>query len=383
MVDRKRQDTAQVNFLWLGETLLFPHIWPIVDRLARCRKDIIIDLWVSTDAHEALIESRRGPAHDNIRIRRSGFFRHIPVDMHGSNIALPPKLLVLMSLLPHLFRAGPVIVAEQTSLWIPKILPGFPPFIFTVHGAGPISHGKWKRLRAADKVMVPSALMATEMQRNGIKEAKVAITGYAKSAFSPSAFSAELFEDKRPVILYNPHWQAHRSSWPVWGRRLIDALVQQNRWNVIFAPHQRIVDTDPSVRVLVDSLKMLPHVHADLDGFSMVDGSYTGMADIYLGDTSSQILEFVAKPRPVVLLRPQELSWAEQDSGQYALLGECVTSFEDIIPAIDRAAGQLEKYREMQISYAGRTLGLTGQAATQSAVDVINTYLPTNPATKR
>ena len=383
MADRKRHKKAQVNFLWLGETLLFPHIWPIVDRLARCRTDIIIDFWVSTDAHEALIKHQRGPAHENIRIRRSGFFRHVPIDRHGTNIALPPKLLLLLSLLPRLFKAGPVIVAEQTSLWIPKILPGFPPFIFTVHGAGPISHGKWKRLRAADKVMVPSALMAAEMRRNGLTESQVVITGYAKSAFSPSASSTQLFADKRPILLYNPHWQAHRSSWPVWGRQLLHSLIEQDRWNVIFAPHQRIVETDSSVRALIDSLKTLPHIHAGLDGFAMVDGSYTGIADVYLGDTSSQILEFVAKPRPVVLLRPQELSWVEQDSGQYGLLGECVTRFEDILPALGRAADQLEKYREVQISYAGQTLGLTGEAATQSAVDVINTYLPPIPAAKR
>ncbi len=46
-----------VAFFFLGETLLIPHLYPVVEELAK-QADLTIDLWVSTSVHEELL--RRG-----------------------------------------------------------------------------------------------------------------------------------------------------------------------------------------------------------------------------------------------------------------------------------------------------------------------------------
>src|SRR4051812_44005367 len=62
--------TAPVAFLFLGETLLIPHLFPIAEALAAA--GVQCDLWVSTSVHEALLG--RWAASEHIRIRRAPGF---------------------------------------------------------------------------------------------------------------------------------------------------------------------------------------------------------------------------------------------------------------------------------------------------------------------
>ena len=39
--------------------------------------------------------------------------------------------------------------------------------------------------------------------------------------------------------------------------------------------------------------------------------AYTQRADIYLGDVSSQVYEFLLNPRPCVFLNPRRFDWRE------------------------------------------------------------------------
>src|SRR3546814_14679599 len=45
-----------------------------------------------------------------------------------------------------------------------------------------------------------------------------------------------------------------------------------------------------------------PNIHIDLGSAALTDMSYTNGADIYLGDVSSQIYEFLKSPRPCLFL---------------------------------------------------------------------------------
>jgi hypothetical protein len=115
-----------VAFLFLGETLLIPHLFPIVEALAE-RPDIGIEIWVSTSVHEALLGG--WIAQDHVTIRRAPGFRSLPQGEAGRNPRLPNKLLMLARLAPRLWRAPVVVCAEQTSLWLPALLPLPAPFV--------------------------------------------------------------------------------------------------------------------------------------------------------------------------------------------------------------------------------------------------------------
>lgn len=362
---------AKVAFLFLGEMLLVPHLWPIVDSLARLRPDMLIDLWVSTSAHEALIGGWLDSSHANVRIRRApGFLQLADLEI-GDNPPLPSKLPMLAKLATRIMGTRVLVCAEQTSLWLPRVIPGRRRFIFTVHGAGPLNYNRDGRLRCAWRLLVPSNLHTADHLAHGIKADRIVETGYAKASFAPSRCRTDLFKEDRPIILYTPHWQRYRSSWWEWGREIVAMLAAQDRYNVILAPHQRLFERDAEASAILQDAARAPHIHVDDGSFAMVDGSYTKAADLYLGDTSSQIIEFLAQPRPCVLLQPPALSWRESDAEGYRNCGVVVRDRADIWSAIESASDQHPHYADFQASFAARALGDTSAAAPVRAADAI------------
>lgn len=358
-----------VAFLLLGETLLIPHVFPIAEALAGAC-DMDIDLWVSTSVHEALLESwiERG----RMSVRRAPGFRQVPDAETGRNPRLPFKPLLLAGMVPHLLRARAAICAEQTSLWLPMLLPMRTPFVKTAHGAGSMSARADPRRRAAALTLVPAEGEKAALARYGVDPARIGVTGYIKSGFRQRTPARSLFADDKPILLYTPHWQPHRSSWPAWGEKIVELLAGQDRYNVILAPHQRLIETAPGLRDILAGVAGLPHVHCDLDSFAMVDGSYTAAADLYLGDTSSQVVEFLARPRPCVFLNPWGRDWGTDPAYAQWHCGQVVDVFGALWPAIEAASGLQGRFSGTQAVFARAALGDTEGAPERAARAILD-----------
>ena len=366
-----------VAFFFLGETLLIPHLYPVVEALA-AHADVRIDLWVSTSVHETLLRewtATLGPAP--IRIRRAPGYRVLHGYEDGRNPPLPNKLLMLARLVPHLLRTPVVVSAEQTSLWIPTLLPLRTRFLNILHGASSMGARDGRRRRAAWRMPVPSENEQRTYLERGYDASYVPVVGYVKSAFGKSHQRPPVFPEARPTVLYSPHWQQHRSSWWGWGAEIVRQLVEQTRYNVILAPHQRLIEGAPELRAVLEAAAQHPHVHCDIDSFAMVDGSYTTAADIYLGDTSSQAVEFMARPRPCVFLNSPRVEW--QRRADYALwnCGEVIDSVDQLLPAMDRAPVLLPQFAALQKEFVLGWHGDTSGAAVGRVVGHILEALET------
>ena len=349
----------RVAFLFLGETLLIPHLFPIVESLASIAPDIPIDLWVSTSVHQNMLANWITD-FPNIRIRKAPGFRAIADDTDGRNPKLPPKVPMLLKLAPFLLKTQVAVCAEQTSLWLPRLFPWLPTrFVKTSHGVGSMSARDDKRRKAAFHTLVPSEQERQTYLVRGMNPDRIVATGYVKAAFRQRTQARDLFGKQRPIVLYTPHWQAHRSSWPDWGQAVIKILADQNKFNVILAPHQRLIERAPELKDTFARVSQLPHIHTDLDSFSMVDGSYTASADIYLGDTSSQLIEFLMHPRPAVFLNSRNLDWKNNSSLSMWNSGEVVSRLDDLLPSLDRSFSQHHKFIDNQRNIAQLSLGDT------------------------
>jgi hypothetical protein len=373
-----RSDRRQgpVAFLFLGETLLIPHLYPVVEALAKRRPDVAIDLWVGTSVHEQLLRIWAGALNSPaIRLRRAPGFRS-PMAGEGERKLPPAAKLWMLARLAGSLRSTPVAVcAELTSLWLPRLLPLRTRFIKTAHGAGSVQRRTDPRRRAAWVNLVPADQERNEYLRLGFPPDRVFATGYVKAAFSRAHQRPPCFAEQRPVVLYTPHWQRHRSSWWDWGRQIVAMLAAQHRFNVILAPHQRLIERDPELAAVLAGVAGLPHVHADIDSFAMVDGSYTSAADIYLGDTSSQVVEFLARPRPCVFLDSQRSDWQASGDRGFWRCGEVVDRLDDVLTALDRAPVVHATYRAVQDEFALASLGDTSGAAPCRVVDHIEASL--------
>ncbi|MGK6325229.1 hypothetical protein ACMGDM_19360 [Sphingomonas sp. DT-51] len=358
-----------VSFLLLGETLLVPHLFPIVEAVAKRAADVAIDLWISNVGLEAVLQPWIADL-PTVRLRRAPGFRH--------DARLPSKLPMLARLVPHLARTPVVVCAEQTSLWLPRLLPWLPTrFVKTSHGVGSMSARDDPRRMAAHRTLVPSEKERATYIARGMAADRIVATGYVKAAFRHRTAARSLFADDRPTVLYAPHWQPHRSSWPAWGRRVVELLAEQAEWNVILAPHQRLFERAPEVRGVLARVAGLRHVHCDLDSFSMVDGSYTSAADIYLGDTSSQLMEFLMRPRPAVFLDPDARSWRDDPSYAMWRAGEVVTDPADILSATARAPELHASFQQIQVELAADALGDVSGAGAERAADEVLRVLAT------
>jgi hypothetical protein len=186
----------------------------------------------------------------------------------------------------------------------------------------------------------------------------------------------------RPTVLYNPHLSPHLSSWYKWGRRTLDWFLDQDRYNLIFAPH--IMLFERRVVLTVDKFRMdfpgslspryagAAHIHIDKGSRASTDMTYTNCADIYLGDASSQVYEFLRTPRPCVFLDPFGFDHRDDPNFAHWGAGPVVTDLSSLGDLLDRAFAQhagIFETRQRQL--LARTFDVSSTPASVRAADAI------------
>jgi hypothetical protein len=227
-------------------------------------------------------------------------------------------------------------------------------FVFVPHGgtaaAVPFAEG-------ADFALAFGAAMEQGFREAGVPTCEV---GYPKLDL-PRRPAERLFAEDRPVVLYNPHWRV-ASSWPRWGEQVLERFAASRDFNLVFAPHVNLFGRAADARGL-ERFRALPNVHVDVDGPRLLDLTYATVADLYLGDASSQLFEVLALGRrPCVFLDPHGISaGAPLDEkevrlgplGRIALeegwrCGEVVTRLDDLPAALDRGLARPDAFRAAQ-----------------------------------
>ena len=103
-----------------------------------------------------------------------------------------------------------------------------------------------------------------------------------------------------------------------------------------------------------------------------VAGSYTAAADVYLGDTSSQAVEFLMRPRPCVFLDAQGVDWQDDADYEFWTNGEVVTDLAEFLPALERAPELQPDLARRQARFAEKFLGpLDGRSAERGAAEIL------------
>jgi CDP-glycerol glycerophosphotransferase (TagB/SpsB family) len=123
----------------------------------------------------------------------------------------------------------------------------------------------------------------------------------------------KFFDNDRPTFLYNPHFDPYLSSWYDQGAAILEWFYQRpDEYNLIFAPHvmlfvkkvhismeYKVTRTRPDVDA---KYLAAPNIRVDVGSPRLFDMSYTFSADAYIGDVSSQVYEFLYRPRPCIFV---------------------------------------------------------------------------------
>ncbi len=355
------------------------HALPVAIQLSR-DAGFAVDVLAATEDHIALardMAAARGAGP--IRFRRCGG-AWLEALTRVSGASIPPKIAVLLSAARQLRRYDAIVVPERTSLLLKRLGLCKARFIHTCHGAGDRAVGYDRRIAHFDFVLLAGEKQRHRMLAEGlIREGHYAITGYSKFDLTRPLASAErLFPETRPIVLYNPHFSPRLSSWPKMGEDIIRQFAQDDRFNLIVAPHIRLFDNRrrrAAMEKRLADLARMPHVHIDLGSRASVDMRYVHMASLYLGDVSSQVYEYLARPRPCLFLNGHRADWQEDRSYGHWRYGPVLETAQDIVDQAARAIDSHAAYAAAQHQGLSRTFDHGSEGAGVRAACAIAQYL--------
>ena len=381
----------QVGFLYNHEaTHQVAHSAPVAAALAKMNPDWDIILFHTTAAAREEI-ARYCSSAANLR------FQHLRLPPLTTAVAriidrlLPmSRLQTLRAFAEDLRSLDALVVTELTSARLKSIWPQRRPKLITVsHGAGDRDVGFDPQFAEFDLV-----LQAGKKQINRFVEElgllspdQVKSIGYVK--FDSFRFGEQerpvLFNNNHPTVLYNPHFSPDYSSWYEWGPTLLKQFSETPEMNFIVAPHvmlgkRRLHGSLKSSKMIWRSefqraYETYPNILLDMGSSASVDMTYTRAADIYLGDMSSQIYEFLLTPRPAIFLNPHDLPWMGNAEYRHWTTGEVISSVSAVSTALRDAHSRHEAFKGAQEALFAETFDLNETPSAARAAAEIRTCL--------
>lgn len=367
------------------------HSMPIA--LALARADEAVDVVIATTnarlQHEVM---RIANLHPPGRARFVQLRCHNPLlrRMVGALDSVIPaaKLAIYRENLDFFRTLDALVVAEKTSA-ILKTRYGLRSLrlIHTRHGAGDRAIGFNKASSTFDFVLVSGRKVYRRLIADaGVAPEKLAIVGYPKFDLPRRpGLPAGLRANGKPTVLYNPHVSPHLSSWFKHGRAILDFFVGNPDYNLIFAPHVMLFER--KVVISIDKLRLdwpgkldakyrtAPNIHIDLGSIASTDMSYTEAADIYLGDVSSQIYEFLLRPRPCVFLNSHRFDYSGDRNFAHWAAGTVIDDPSALGASLARAASDHRRYADTQRDLFAQSIELTRTPSAERAADAIRKFL--------
>ncbi|WP_313805288.1 glycosyl transferase [Sphingobium sp.] len=292
-----------------------------------------------------------------VRLRRPPF----PPD----SLFRQPSRLLTLALNYSTIRRHPLLVTtEISSGWLRK-MPGFSSrMVHIKHGAGDREGGYKARHSTFDFTLVAGEKDRRRMIDRGLcAPQNCAVGGYAK--FELKAPPQRFFDNDRPVLLYNPHFDPALSSWVRHGPEVLAALEALEGWNVIIAPHTKLASRAAPIRTHA------PHIRVDMGSRHSIDMSYTVSADLYLGDVSSQVYEFLLTPRPCVFLNLDRRDWTGDQAFAHWRLGQVIDDITALPMALDRATGLQAGFVDAQEAAMSDSIDSSPTLASERQADLI------------
>ncbi len=307
------------------------------------------------------------------------------------------KLLMYKDNLDFFRHLDVLVVPEMTSL-ILKTRFGLDQLkiIHTRHGAGDRAIGFNRASASFDHVLVSGPKIRQRLIADaGVDPARISVVGYPKFDLCAASRSAHpLIDTGRPVVVYNPHVSPHLSSWYQIGRHILDWFAEHDEYQLIFAPHVMLFERPVAVTIdkfaigfpgSIDKRHLrAANIHVDLGSRNSTTMAYLNRADIYLGDVSSQIYEYLIRPRPCVFLNSHRFDWQKDANFAMWTAGPVIERASELGPALaDAQARHQSTYAPIQQRLFEESFDLTDTPSSIRAAAVVAEIAGVKPKTVR
>ncbi len=281
------------------------------------------------------------------------------------------------------FRAFDAVVAPEKNCLELRTRYGLRELrlIHTRHGAGDREGSFDPRTLDFDLTLVSGRKIVDRLTAEGLlREGHYAVVGYPKLELAEASAAPESrrwFANDRPVVLYNPHFDSRVGSWRAQGHAVLRWFAAHPEYNLLFAPHVVLFQRRwrHGAR-LPRGIEHAPNIRSDLGSAASTDMTYALGADLYLGDVSSQVYEFIARPRPCVFLNVHGVRWEGDPSYAHWRFGPVIERADELGPALARAQAELPAFAEAQRAALEYTFSREAdRTAAQRGADAIRDFL--------
>ncbi len=339
----------RIAFLAISQAHQFLHWLPAALRLAR---EPGVEVTILGGSAAGLDFVRSYDPEGILKIRKLW----VP-SLRPDGLFSPPKRRLTLLMHYRTIRQFPIIVTTETTSSLLYRLPGFTSKVVHLkHGAGDREGGYNPKHRYFDLTLVNGQKDKERLIERGLAtENDCRVVGYAKFEL---VRRASIQATGHPMALYNPHFDRRLSTWFEHGPALVRAMEAIEGWSFLVAPHVKLKG-GPEVA------STAPNVLVDRGSVRSIDMSYTEAADVYIGDVSSQVYEFLRRPRPCVFLNFQGVAWEGDDNYAHWRLGQVIRSPKQLGPALDRAFAMQPMFEGPQREALAFSIDETGEPASE------------------
>ena len=366
-----------VAFLYIAEAYQSYHAAAVALALAR-RSGVTVEALYNdpeTPRHLERIQLAHGeepmPARELQKSLVTRMFQKVP-------ILGMIKQRTMRENVASLERYDAVVSVENTA----AALRGFglkqPRLIYMTHGSGDRAKSFVDRIATFDFVLASGSKTANRFLENKlVQPGRFATPGYVKldTVSRLGRLNGAPFDNDRPTVVYNSHCDQALGSWKRFIEPMIEAFAAQSEFNLIVAPHVKLFARKSSLERKVWNNRSSGNILIDTDSDRLIDGSYAAVADIYMGDVSSQLYEFLGEPKPCIFLNAHLPEWRDDANFEHWHLGQVVENPSRLMDAVRDAIPSHHRYRDRQRVRAAQTLGNTSPGAAERAADAIYNYL--------
>lgn len=234
-----------------------------------------------------------------------------------------------------------------------------PAFVYVPHGSGDRNVAVHPALKDFDLCLVSGRKVVDQLVEAGVTSAeKCRIIGYPKFDILLGRKPERFFDNDRPTFLYNPHFDPFMSSWFDQGPDILELFLKNaDRFNLIFAPHVMLfhkkVHISPEYKVtrirpdIAPEYLAAPSILIDTGSDRLFDMSYTLSADAYIGDVSSQVYEFLYRPRACFFIDVHS-GQAGEPAYDFWNNGPVVNTAAELAPMLSQYEAIAARYRDAQ-----------------------------------
>jgi hypothetical protein len=376
----------KIGFLFNHDGLhQISHTAPIIAELARY-DGVELQVLVSSQTQEERVRALVGDAAAHIHYIRLEIGRVAAALDAALRWIAPFRRLAVLRANRAIFASLDILVVPETTSLLLRDRLGLDKlkFVWIPHGAGDRSVGFRAVARGFDLVLLSGNRVRDRMlAADLVRPDNHAVIGYPKfDTVDPATALPSLFDNDRPTVLYNPHFDPLLSSWYDFGRPVLEWFAGQDRFNLIVAPHVMLFRRTLHGSVehhrirwrgsIAARYRDLPHILIDEGSTRSVDMSYTRASDIYLGDASSQIYEWIARPRPAIFIdAANHPAWRADANFAHWRLGQVITRMAELPDALDNALADPAGYRTIQQDAFRATFSTSESSASARAASVI------------